>query len=496
MKRLDQMAAEALSRPADQQAIEYAKHWFTWGEIHRIANRIGELIDATGAGADTKIALIARNRPSAIAAFLELIAKRYAIRMIYPFQSTTAIARDIDRIEPSIVVAAAEDFDEEIFSVLRNKKIAAIALTEMDAISPPGFEQSRNTNAATGAPQIEILTSGTTSAPKPFALSYETIAQHMIGSHTRPSEQVSNPAAAAPFMMFFPVGNISGLHSTLPPLLRGQRLLLMERFNVSEWHDHLVRYRPTAGGLPPAGVQMVLDAKLPREDFASLRFIGTGAAPLDPTLHRDFEKYYGVPIILAYGATEFGGPVAGWTLELHAEWGKQKQGSVGRALPGAQLRVVDPENGAVLPPNTEGLLEVISHRIGPDWIRTSDIAAIDEDGFMFHRGRADGAIIRGGFKLLPETIERALLLHPALSAASVVGISDRRLGEVPAAALQLKPNAEPPTVTDLEAHLRQHVPATHIPVVWQLLDELPRTPTLKVDRPALRRLLETDNTAS
>lgn len=118
---------------------------------------------------------------------------------------------------------------------------------------------------------------------------------------------------------------------------------------------------------------------------------------------------------------------------------------------------------------------------------------IEEDGSMLHRDCADDIIIRGGIKLHPETIERALLLHPALSAASVVGISDRRLGQVPAAALQLKPGAELPTVDDLEAHLRQHVPATHIPVAWQLLDELPRTPTLKIDRPALRRLLEIDS---
>lgn len=116
----------------------------------------------------------------------------------------------------------------------------------------------------------------------------------------------------------------------------------------------------------------------------------------------------------------------------------------------------------------------------------------EEKGFM-SSDHADTVIIRDGVEVLPETIERALLLHPALSAASVVGISDRRLGEVPAAALQLKPGTELPTVADLEAHLRKLIPVTHIPVVWQLLDELPRTPTLQVDRPALRRLLEIDN---
>ena len=111
---------------------------------------------------------------------------------------------------------------------------------------------------------------------------------------------------------------------------------------------------------------------------------------------------------------------------------------------------------------------------------------------MFHRGRADGAIMRGGFKILPETIERALLLHDAISAVAVLGLPDQRLGQVPAAAIQLKPGVDRPEVADLEAHLRRHVYATHIPVAWRIVEELPRTPSLKIDRPAVRRLFETD----
>jgi acyl-coenzyme A synthetase/AMP-(fatty) acid ligase len=244
------------------------------------------------------------------------------------------------------------------------------------------------------------------------------------------------------------------------------------------------------GGLPPAGVQMVLDANIPREDLSSIRVIGTGAAPLDPTVHRAFEERYGIPILLSYGATEFGGPVTAMTAALHAQWGAKKIGSVGRALPGAQVLVTDHDSDEVLPPGREGILEVISPRIGPQWIRTSDIAVIDEDGFMFHRGRADGAIMRGGFKLLPETIERALLLHDAVAAAAVVGVTDRRLGQVPAAAVEFKPGAVALTIAELEAHLRDHVLATHIPVHWRIVDALPKTPSFKIDRPALRALFE------
>ena len=90
-------------------------------------------------------------------------------------------------------------------------------------------------------------------------------------------------------------------------------------------------------------------------------------------------------------------------------------------------------------PNEEGLLEVLAPRIQPDWIRTSDLGVIDEDGFLFLRGRADGAIMRGGFKVLPEAIERALLLHPAVAETAVVAVPDQRVGEVPGAAIRLDP---------------------------------------------------------
>ncbi|WP_422635959.1 AMP-binding enzyme [Sinimarinibacterium flocculans] len=97
--------------------------------------------------------------------------------------------------------------------------------------------------------------------------------------------------------------------------------------------------------------------------------------------------------------------------------------------------------------------------------------------------------MRGGFKVLPETIERALLQHPAVSAAAATGIPDARLGQVPGVAVELKPGAAAPDAAALEAHLRERVPATHVPTVWRIVDALPRTPSFKVDRPALQRLL-------
>ena len=303
-----------------------------------------------------------------------------------------------------------------------------------------------------------------------------------------PIDKAKDPATLTPLYMYLPFGNFSGIYATLPTLLLGLRAVLVDRFSLATCLDYIVRYRPVFVGTPTAALQMMLETNVPREDLASLRSINTGASPLDPTVQRAFEERYGIPVLLAYGATEFGGPVTLMTLPLYQEWGQKKFGSVGRPFAGAQLRVVDPETGAVLPPGKEGLLEAISPRIGPHWIRTTDLVVLDEDGFLFHKGRADGAIMRGGFKLLPDTIERALKLHDAISAAGVTGVADKRLGQVPAAAIQLKLGVATPTIAELEKHLRNHVEATHIPAKWLFVESLPYTPMMKVDRAALSRL--------
>ncbi len=493
MTTLEQLCSSALANPAAQPALEFEHEWFAWGAMHRVAGELDAALSASGA-AGGRVAFVARNRPSAIAALLGLLARRSPIRMVYPFQSGPALAGDLERIKPAAVVAAQEDFSEAVAALLAREGIAAVGLTEMGATALPGLEHCRALPADQASPEplVEILTSGTTGPPKPFPLDYGFIAREIVANSNLPPELKGSGLDLPPALLMFPVSNISGLYSTLPPLLGGQRIVLLERFTAEGWHDHLVRFRPRFGGMPPAGVQMVLDADIPPEDLACLQALGTGAAPLDPGVKQAFEERYGVPILLSYGATEFGGPVARMTPELIAQWGNEKAASVGPAMPGARLRVVDPDTGMELARGEEGLLEVVSPRIGPEWIRTSDLAVIDRDGFLYIRGRADGAIMRGGFKLLPSVIENALLQHPLVSHAAVVGIPDRRLGQVPAAAVECRPGTAHPSPEELEAHLRDRVPATHIPTAWRLVDALPRTPSMKVDLPAVRRLFEPD----
>jgi acyl-coenzyme A synthetase/AMP-(fatty) acid ligase len=492
MSTLQEISTGALNRDPATPIIEYDKRWLTWGDLRKVADRMNSLIDASGADPRAPVALIPRNRPSALAALIGLTARGRSISMIHVYQSAAGIARDLDRLNPAVVIATSQDLSAELRSAIKARGMAAISLSEMDAEVVPGCERSTAASEPIPEPQIDMLTSGTTGPPKQFALSYAAITQHMVtGVNLMDTSKVADPLQMPPMILFYPFGNFSGLYATLPPIVLGIRGVLIDRFGLDLWLDYVRRYRPASAGLPTSALQTILEAKVPAADLASLKSIQSGASPLDPTVQRAFEDKYNIPILLAFGATEFIGPLCVMTADLYAEWGKKKLGSVGRAYYDAQLRIVDPDTDAVLPPNTVGVLEVKTPRSGqPGWVRTSDVALIDDDGFMWHKGRADGAIMRGGFKVLPDTIERALKLHPAVSAAGVTGVPDKRLGQVPAAAIQLVPGAPKPTIAELEQHLRDHVEAPHIPVHWRFVEKLPYTAMVKVDRAALRRIFE------
>ena len=210
-----------------------------------------------------------------------------------------------------------------------------------------------------------------------------------------------------------PMVHLGGLFRIVQAVGDGRRFVLLERFQVEPWIDAVRRHRPATVSLVPAALRMVHDADLDPADFASVRSVVSGTAPLDPALAEAFTERYGVPVLTSYAATEFGGGVAGWNLADHERYAAEKRGSVGRAHAGCALRVVDEETGAELPFGAVGLLEVRTAQVDPDrWIRTTDLARMDADGFLWIEGRADQAILRGGFKVHPETVRRALMAHP------------------------------------------------------------------------------------
>jgi acyl-coenzyme A synthetase/AMP-(fatty) acid ligase len=228
---------------------------------------------------------------------------------------------------------------------------------------------------------------------------------------------------------------------------------------------------------------------VPREDLSSIVAFRSGTAPLDPALAAEFQARYGIPVLQNYGATEFAGGVAGWTNDDYKVFGDRKIGSVGRLNPGIEGRIVDPASGAEAPVGETGVLELKAKHLGDGgWVRTTDLAVLDADGFLFIRGRADNAINRGGLKVSPDEVVRALEAHPSVAEASVVGLSDPRLGQVPVAALRAKPGTQQPSDGELSGFLRQTLSPYQVPVLYRWVDTFPRTVSLKIDQAEVRSL--------
>ena len=142
MNKLSQLAAAALEKNSDDPAIEFEGRWYSWNEVNALANRLTGLIDDCGGPANGPIVFIARSQAASIAAFLALIRTGRTIRMVYPFQSPAGIVRDIQMMQPSIVVATQRELKEEVLAGIREQNAAAIVISEMDAQLVSGFETS------------------------------------------------------------------------------------------------------------------------------------------------------------------------------------------------------------------------------------------------------------------------------------------------------------------------------------------------------------------
>jgi acyl-coenzyme A synthetase/AMP-(fatty) acid ligase len=285
--------------------------------------------------------------------------------------------------------------------------------------------------------------------------------------------------------------HLSGVFRTLQCVLDGRSFALLPRFEVDAWAAAVREHQPKTASLVPTALRMVLESDLAREDLASLLSVTSGTAPLDPADAEAFEERFGVAVLTSYAATEFGGGVAGWNLKDHQAFGAAKRGSVGRAHAGCGLRVID-EDGAEVAVGVSGVLEVRPAQFGPDapWMRTTDLARLDADGFLWILGRADQTIIRGGFKVQPDTVRSALEQIDVVRAATVFGVPDERLGEVPVALVELRADAVH-SAEELLAIAATSLARYEVPTELHIVDTLPRTASGKVDLTASRALLDT-----
>ena len=490
-----QRIADVLALSPDAVAIETADKTVTLGELRGAAEAVKALLDESGVDPTAPVGWAARNRPTAVVAFVALITSGRMVVPLRPSYAAANFAEDIAEQKLQAVIGDTEDWSTDaVIAAAKEAGSVGIELAgpPFSARLLPGLERRGSGPHRTAPPDcvLERLTSGTTGAPKRIPVSRDILLPSLRSGEQK-SGRANEPLKLkrSPALLFKPFSHAGGLFGLLMSLYQARPIVLFEKFNVDDWVAAVKKYRPKAASLVPAMIRMVLDANPDPEALSSLLAIRSGTAPLEPDVQAEFERRFGVPILVDYGAAEFIGGLAGWTLADYKHYGEAKRGSVGRARKDVAIRVVDPEKFSPLEGDGVGLVEVKSERYGSDWIHTNDLARIDADGFIFLEGRADDAINRGGFKVLPDEVAGVLRKHPAVADAAVIGKPDPRLGQVPIAALELVEGSNEPAAAELDALVREKLPPYMVPVEYRTLSELPRTASLKVSRPQLRELL-------
>ena len=467
---LSRRIADVLELQPTAPAIEYDGQWSTWREIAELANRIASV-------GETEVGMLLRNRPAHVGALLGVLLGGGTVVTVNPSRGDDRTRADITALDLPVVVGEPDDLASMVPA-----RPTAIPISGLDAA--PHVPTPRPGAGRPGV-AVRMLTSGTTGPPKRIDLTYDMLARSVIGpepDRSPPPTELRHGVA----IVNAPLVHIGGVFRVLQCVCEARPFALLDRFELNQWADAVRRHRPRAVSLVPAALRMVLHSDLTREDLASIRAVTSGTAPLSAEDADAFTAKFGIPVLTSYAATEFGGGVAGWTLADYQKYWHVKRGSVGRPSLGAQLRVVD-DDGMPLGPGEDGLLEVKPGQLGPsaDWMRTTDMARIDGDGFLWILGRADQAIIRGGFKVIPDDVRAALEGHSAVRGAAVVGRPDDRLGETPVAMVELR-DAESIDAAALVEFLRARLARYEIPTDIAIVGQIPRTPSGKADLGAVR----------
>ncbi len=485
----------------DHQAgvMEFQGQWYDWAFLAETIDGLADIFREFQVPAGAEIAVVCRNRPHQVAAFCAVISSDRCVAPVNPFASAEKIVADLQDLKAAVVIASSADWESPVLQAFaRENKVLGLSLDESRNTEHLSVLPTRQpADPLILAPQnpgvaVLIQSSGTTGKPKRIPM-YAAKLSAAYGNI--PAGMTADGGAkikTKPALITQPLVHIGGLFWVVHSLLDARPISLLDKFNVAQWAQAVEQYQIRVCSLVPAMINMVLESDLPAEKISSLICVRSGTAPLSVNAQQTFEQRFGIPILPTYGATEFSGAVCGWTLEAKKAFGDAKAGSVGRAYDGVSLRIADPGSGEILPIGETGILQVRSQQMANehDWVSTTDLASIDADGFVWLSGRADAAINRGGFKIIPNEVAAILEAHAQVKEATVVAMDDARLGQVPVAAVELCEGASGVSEASLKTWAKENMTSYFVPVRFAIVDALPRTSSMKVSLMDVRRLFD------
>jgi acetyl-CoA synthetase len=481
----------------------------TFEQLQEHSCRLANALSANGIGVGDRLAILLPQCPQALIAHLAAYRLGAIALPLFTLFGPDALEYRLNDSGTKAVVSNAEGI-EKLLELGERLFTTPILISIDDRRDGRVLEWSTLLEAASSThaivdtaaedPAIIVYTSGTTGNPKGVLWAHRTLLGHMPGVELpheffpQPGDRMWTPADWA-----WAGGLMDAL---LPSLFHGIPVFAkrLQKFDPEEAFDLLGRHGIRNAFMPPTALKIMRQVASPRERFAfSMRSIGSGGERLGDEMIDWGRKTFGLTVNEFYGQTE-----ANLTISNCASIMDLKQGSMGRAVPGHVVEIVD-DDGHPLPPGETGTIavkapdpvfflrywnkpEATQDKFRNGWLLTGDTGDRDLAGYFWFHGRNDDVIKSGGYRIGPSEIEDCLMRHPAVALVAVVGVPDQTRGEIVKAFIVPRDTiaADESLRQDIQAFVKARLSAHEYPRQIEFRTSLPMTITGKIRRKELR----------
>jgi long-chain acyl-CoA synthetase len=468
-RNLARLAEETYERRGDYDALWFEGRWHTTGELFERGARLD-----LGVKPGERVVVMMENSPDVGAVYHAVARAGAVVTPVIFLASVEELRRIIVDAEPSLVIASPLVSDT-VQAAVDGVRVA-MDPGDLGSSDPlPIVDRGDDDLAAL------VYTGGTTGRAKGVMLTHANIWEAGRRGHEAGHvDGIDRSLSCLPLSHSYGVLVLNvALHHPGHP-----QSVLMRWFDAELWLTLAQEHRSQIAPVVPSMLYMLLREPLEDYDLSELRYVASGAAPLAPEAIAEFTRR--VPdceIREGYGLTETSALVS------TNRPGRIRYGSVGEPVPGTEIRIDDGEicvRSDLVMQGYWNAPELTADTIRDGWLYTGDMGRF-EDGYLTILDRKKDLIIRGGFNVFPRDVEEALVEHPAVATACVVGRTDAVHGEEVVAFVTLRDEATTPD--ELVAFAKERLGGYKYPREVHVVDTLPLTPVGKVDRKALRELL-------